>query len=221
MYTDEEIEQFFNKYIKDRNYFETYVAIYKYFMKNETDSDKFNSHHFIPCNFTKELLQEKNRYHAIEKHDELFDVKDNVVKLPIKWHIIAHYCLAMATLREDDVNSFFTLIKDYSKKINDYTFDDVQSLAQTIEENSIPNTIDHYLTQSERKDLYKQTMKENKKRYEEEHKEEIELRKLEMKQKQKENLKKWKEEHKEEIELRKLEMKQKQKEYLNKIRKNK
>ena len=123
MYTDEQIEQFFGKHIKNKNYFGTYVAIYKYFMENETDCDRFNHHHFVPCNITKESLQEKNRYHTIEKHDKLFDVKDNVVKLPIKWHVIAHYCLAMATLREDDINSFFTLVGDYSKPIQNYTFD--------------------------------------------------------------------------------------------------
>jgi len=192
MYTDEQIEQFFDKYIKNKNYFGTYVAIYKYFMENETDSNKFNHHHFVPCNITKESLQEKNRYHTIEKHDKLFDIKDNVVKLPIKWHVIAHYCLAMATLREDDINSFFTLIGDYSKPIQNYTFDDVQNLAQLVEENATPNSINYYVTQSERKELYKEQQKEYKKKWEEEHKDEIEERK----RKQKEYAKKMREEFK-------------------------
>ena len=192
MYTDEQIEQFFSKHIKNKNYFGTYVAIYKYFMENETDSNKFNHHHFVPCNITKEVLQEKNRYHTIEKHDKLFDIKDNVVKLPIKWHVIAHYCLAMATLREDDINSFFTLVGDYSKPIQNYTFFDVQTLAQLVEENAQPNSIDHYITQNERKEMYKEQQKEYKKKWEEEHKDEIEERK----RKQREYAKKMREEFK-------------------------
>ena len=214
MYTDEQIEQFFGKHIKNKNYFGTYVAIYKYFMENETDSNRFNHHHFVPCNITKESLQEKNRYHTIEKHDKLFDIKDNVVKLPIKWHVIAHYCLAMATLREDDINSFFTLVGDYSKPIQNYTFDDVQNLAQLVEENAQSNSIDHYITLSERKELYKQTAKDNKEKYIEEHKEEIEQKKEEFKQKQKENRELWKKEHADEIEERK----RKQREYAKKMR---
>lgn len=192
MYTDEQIEQFFDKYIKNKNYFRIYVAIYKYFMENETNSDRFNHHHFVPCNITKESLQEKNRYHTIEKHDKLFDVKNNVVKLPIKWHVIAHYCLAMATLREDDINSFFTLVGDYSKPIQNYTFDDVQNLAQLVEENAQPNSIDHYVTQSKRKEMYKEQQKEYKKKWEEVHKDDIEERK----RKQREYAKKMKEEFK-------------------------
>ena len=192
MYTDEQIDQFFGKHIKNKNYFGTYVAIYKYFMENETDNNKFNHHHFVPCNITKESLQEKNRYHTIEKHDKLFDIKDNVVKLPIKWHVIAHYCLAMATLREDDINSFFTLVGDYSKPIQNYTFDDVQTLAQLVEENAQPNSINHYVTQNERKELYKEQQKEYKKKWEEEHADEIEERK----RKQREYVKKMREEFK-------------------------
>lgn len=192
MYTDEQMEQFFDKHIKNKNYFGTYVAIYKYFMENETDSNRFNHHHFVPCNITKECLQEKNRYHTIEKHDKLFDIKDNVVKLPIKWHVIAHYCLAMATLREDDINSFFTLVGDYSKPIQNYTFFDVQTLAQLVEENAQPNSIDHYVTQSERKEMYKEQQKEYKKKWEEEHADEIEERK----RKQREYVKKMREEFK-------------------------
>lgn len=192
MYTDEQIERFFGKHIKNKNYFGTYVAIYKYFMENETDNNRFNHHHFVPCNITKESLQEKNRYHTIEKHDELFDIKDNVVKLPIKWHVIAHYCLAMATLREDDINSFFTLVGDYSKPIQNYTFFDVQTLAQLVEENAQLNSIDHYVTQSERKELYKEQQKEYKKKWKEEHADEIEERK----RKQREYAKKMREEFK-------------------------
>lgn len=191
-FTDEQIEKFFEKYIINKNYFATYIAIYKYYKENETiNCDKFNHHHFVPINYGKEILNEKNRYHTIEKHDEIFNIKDNVVKLPIKWHVIAHYCLAMATLREDDVNSFFTLVGDYSKPIKSYTFDDVLELAQLIEENAEPNKIDHYMTLSEHKEYYKQKQKEYNKRWIEEHKEEIERKKREYKEKQKEYRKKF------------------------------
>lgn len=192
MYTDEQIKDMFYEYIKDYDYFTRYTNIYKYYKTNDCESNKYNFHHFVPCNFTKESLQEKNRYHTIEKHDELYDIKDNVVKLPIKWHVIAHYCLAMATLREDDINSFFTLIGDYSKPIEKYTFNDVQTLAQLVEENALPNTIDHYVTQSERKEMYKVQQKEYKEKWKEEHKEEIEERK----RKQREYAKQKKQEYK-------------------------
>ena len=180
MYTDEQIEQMFGKYIKNEYYFKTYVNIYRYFMENETDCDKFNHHHFYPSFLRKIENQDnvlKNRYHTIEKLDKEYDIKDNVVKLPIRWHVISHYCLGMTLQTTDAINSFFTLVDDYSKPIEEYTFNDVQTLAQLVEENALPNTIDCYVTQSERKEMYKVQQKEYKEKWKEEHKEEIEERK--------------------------------------------
>lgn len=177
MYNDEEIEKLFENHIVDETYFKKYVDIYKYFKINETKDDRFNFHHFFPVNYGKEILNEKNRYHTIKKHDEFYAIENNVVKLPIKWHIIAHYILAKATFRKDDINSFFTLIGNYDRNIESYSFNEVESLAELIEENSLPNQIDHYVTQSERKEMYKEQQKVYKEKWKEEHKDEIEERK--------------------------------------------
>lgn len=192
MYNDEEIEKLFENHIVDETYFKKYVDIYKYFKINETKDDRFNFHHFFPVNYGKEILNEKNRYHTIKKHDEFYVIENNVVKLPIKWHIIAHYILAKATFRKDDINSFFTLIGNYDRNIESYSFNEVESLAELIEENTEPNQIDHYVTQSERKEMYKEQQKAYKEKWNEEHKDEIE----EHKRQQREYAKKMREEFK-------------------------
>jgi hypothetical protein len=224
MYTDEQIEELFkNKYNlfdpQCKQYLDAYINIYKQSFINPCQSDKYNFHHFFPSFIYKQIIGEKNRYHTIEKLDEMYKPNDNVCKLRILYHILAHYYLAMAlkgTMYEFDANNvFFTLIGDYSRKIETYTFDEVKEIGRLIEENALPNQIDHYVTQSERKELCKQSVKENKEKYMEEHKDEIEQKKLEFKQKQKEYKKQWEERHKEEIEERK----RKQKEYIKNIKK--
>lgn len=223
MYTDKQIaEMFKNKYnksdIKYSEYFNAYVNIYKQSFIRPCKSDKYNFHHFFPSFLYRDSIGAKNRYHTIEILDENYSPNDNVCKLRVLYHILAHYYLAMSmqgTVYEiDSTNAFYTLIGDYSRKINSYSLEEVIELGRLIEENSVPNTIDHYITMSERKELYKQTAKENKKKYEEEHKYEIELKKQELKQKQKENRERWKEEHKEEIE----EKKKKQREFAKMMR---
>ena len=216
MYTDEEIKNIFNGHILNKDYFERYVNIYKYYKTHDCDSDKFAHHHFYPVNYTRELLKRKNRYWTIEEHDNQYDIENNIVKIPIKWHVIAHFCLAMASLRTDDINSFYTLIGNFDKNIYLYSFDEVQEIAQLVEENSQPNMIEHYLTQKERKDMYKQTAKEYKEKYILEHKEEIKQKKQEYKNKLKEYNEQWKKEHKEEID----EIKRKQKEFMKKLKEN-
>ena len=71
------------------------------------------------------MIGEKNRYHTIEKLDETFKPNDNVCKLRILYHVLAHYYLAMAlrgTLYEyDSLNAFCTLINDYSRPLSSYT----------------------------------------------------------------------------------------------------
>ena len=230
MYTDEQINDMFkDKYNtidpKCKEYFDAYVNIYKQSFIQPVKSDKFHHHHFMPSFIYKQEIGSKNRYHTIEKLDEIYKPKDNVCKLRILYHVLAHYYFAMCmkgTVYEfDSNNAFFTLIGDYSRELNSYTFEEVKEIGRLVEENSLPNTIDHYVTLSERKELYKQTAKENKENFEKEHKEEIEQRKLENKQKQKEYKNKWNEEHKEEIEKRKQEykeyMKKKRQEYKEKL----
>jgi hypothetical protein len=214
MYNDEEIEKLFENHIVDETYFKKYVDIYKYFKINETKDDRFNFHHFFPVNYGKEILNEKNRYHTIKKHDEFYAIENNVVKLPIKWHIIAHYILAKATFRKDDINSFFTLIGNYDRNIESYSFNEVESLAELIEENSEPNQTEHYMTQSETKEYLKQKQKDYMEDWAEKHEEEILRNEEFIKQKRKESQKKWKEEHKDEIEERKRQ----QREYAKQMR---
>lgn len=201
MYTDEQItEMFKDKYntidSQCKEYLDAYINIYKQSFIRPCESDKFNHHHFFPSFIFKQLIGEKNRYHTIEKLDESYKPCDNVCKLRILYHVLAHYYLALAmkgTVYEFDANNaFYKLVGNYLKNINDYTLEEVKELGKLIEENAQPNSIDHYVTQSERKELYKEQQKEYKKKWEEEHADEIEERK----RKQREYAKKMREEFK-------------------------
>ena len=185
MYTDEQIDELFkNKIPQDKEsqtYFNAYINIYKCSFTRPTKSDKYNFHHLYCSFLAKSDWGEKNRYHTIERLDEVYKPNDNVCKLRILYHIIAHWCLGMALrntmFAQDARNAFFTLIGDYSRNIESYTFDEVKELGRLVEENSEPNQIDHYVTQNERKDMYKEQQKAYKEKWKEEHKDEIEERK--------------------------------------------
>ena len=90
----------------------------------------------------------------------------------------------------------YTLINDYSRNINSYTLEEVKELGRLLEENTLPNTIDHYITQSERKEMYKQQQKEYKEKWKEEHKEEIELYKQKQKEYARQKRQEWKNKNK-------------------------
>lgn len=183
MYTDEQIEEIFkDKYNlfdpQCKQYLDAYINIYKQSFINPCKSDKFHHHHFFPSFIYKQIIGEKNRYHTIEKLDETFKPNDNVCKLRILYHVLAHYYLAMAlsgTIYEyDSLNAFCTLINDYSRPLSSYTLDEIKEIGRLIEENAQPNSIDHYVTQSERKEMYKEQQKAYKEKWNEEHKDEIE-----------------------------------------------
>ena len=224
MYTDEQIEEIF----KDRynlfdpqckQYLDAYINIYKQSFINPCKSNKFHMHHFFPSFIYKQMIGKKNRYHTIEKLDEAYSPNDNVCKLRILYHVLAHYYLTKAmkgTIYEFDANNaFYTLIGDYSRNIDSYTYEEVNEIGRLIEENAEPNQIDHYMTQSETKEHFKQKQKDYMEDWEEKHEEEILRNKEFMKQKRKESQEKWKEEHKNEIEERKRQ----QREYAKKMRK--
>lgn len=201
MYTDEQINNLFeNRYNKFdphcKQYLDAYINIYKQSFAHPCESDKFNHHHFFPSFIYKQLIGEKNRYHTIEKLDEAYSPNDNVCKLRILYHVLAHWYLGMAlrgTVYEFDAkNAFFTLINNYSRPIESYTMEEVVGLGRLIEENAEPNQIDHYVTQSERKEMYKEQQKAYKEKLKEEHKDEIEERKRQ----QREYAKKMREEFK-------------------------
>ena len=198
-----------------KDYFDTYIHFYKRSFTRPCKSNKFHMHHFFPSFIYKQMIGEKNRYHTIEKLDEAYSPNDNVCKLRILYHVLAHYFLAKAmkgTAYEFDANNaFYTLIGDYSRNIDSYTYEEVKEIGRLIEENVEPNEIDHYMTQSETKEHFKQKQKD----WEEKHEEEILRNKEFMKQKRKESQEKWKEEHKDEIEERKRQ----QREYAKKMRK--
>ena len=186
MYTDEQINEMFkDKYnIIDplcKDYLDAYIHFYKRSFTHPCKSDKFHMHHFFPSFIYKQMIGEKNRYHTIEKLDEAYSPNDNVCKLRILYHVLAHYYLAMAmkgTVYEFDANNaFYTLIGDYSKNIDSYTYEEVNEIGRLIEENAEPNKIDHYVTQSERKEMYKEQQKAYKEKWKEEHKDDIEERK--------------------------------------------
>ncbi len=201
MYTDEHIEEIFkDKYNlfdpQCKQYLDAYINIYKQSFINPCKSDKFHHHHFFPSFIYKQIIGEKNRYHTIEKLDETFKPNNNVCKLRILYHVLAHYYLAMAlrgTVYEyDSLNAFCTLINDYSRPLSSYTLDEIKEIGRLIEENAEPNQIDHYVTQSERKEMYKEQQKAYKEKWNEEHKDEIEERKRQ----QREYAKKMREEFK-------------------------
>ena len=223
MYTDEQIKEMFkNKYntidSQCKEYLDAYINIYKQSFINPCKSDKFHHHHLFPSFIYKQMIGEKNRYHTVEKLDETFKPNDNVCKLRILYHVLAHYYLAMAlrgTVYEyDSLNAFCTLINDYSRPLSSYTYEEVNEIGRLIEENAEPNKIDHYMTQSETKEHFKQKQKDYMEDWEEKHEEEILRNKEFMKQKRKESQEKWKEEHKDEIEERKHQ----QREYAKKMR---
>lgn len=201
MYTDEQIEEMFkDKYNsfdpQCKQYLDAYINIYKQSFINPCKSDKFHHHHLFPSFIYKQIIGEKNRYHTIEKLDETFKPNDNICKLRILYHVLAHYYLAMAlrgTIYEyDSLNAFCTLINDYSRPLSSYTLDEIKEIGRLIEENAEPNQIDHYVTQSERKEMYKEQQKAYKEKWNEEHKDEIE----EHKRQQREYAKKMREEFK-------------------------
>lgn len=201
MYTDKQIEEIFkDKYNlfdpQCKQYLDAYINIYKQSFINPCKSDKFHHHHFFPSFIYKQMIGEKNRYHTIEKLDETFKPNDNVCKLRILYHVLAHYYLAMAlrgTIYEyDSLNAFCTLINDYSRPLFSYTLDEIKEIGRLIEENAEPNQIDHYVTQSERKEMYKEQQKAYKEKWNEEHKDEIEKHKRQ----QREYAKKMREEFK-------------------------
>ena len=215
MYTDEQIEEMFkDKYNlfdpQCKQYLNAYINIYKQSFINPCKSDKFHHHHLFPSFIYKQMIGEKNRYHTIEKLDETFKPNDNVCKLRILYHVLAHYYLAMAlrgTIYEyDSLNAFCTLINDYSRPLSSYTLEEIKEIGRLIEENTAPNQIDHYMTQSETKEYLKQKQKD----YMEDWAEKHEF----IKQKRKEFQEKWKEEHKDEIEERKRQ----QREYAKQMR---
>ena len=201
MYTDDRIDvMFFDKInqsnLECKQYLDAYINIYKQSFINPCKSDKFHHHHLFPSFIYKQMIGEKNRYHTIEKLDETFKPNDNVCKLRILYHVLAHYYLAMAlrgTIYEyDSLNAFCTLINDYSRPLSSYTLEEIKEIGRLIEENAEPNKIDHYVTQSERKEMYKEQQKSYKEKWKEEHKDEIEERKRQ----QREYAKKMREEFK-------------------------
>ena len=201
MYTDEQISEIFkDKYNtidpKCKEYLDAYINIYKQSFINPCKSDKYNHHHFFPSFIYKQMIGEKNRYHTIEKLDEVYSPNDNVCKLRILYHVLAHYYLAKSMVgtvyEHDSLNAFCTLINDYSRPLSSYTLEEVKELGRIIEENAEPNQINHYVTQSERKEMYKKQQREYKEKWNEEHKEEIEERK----RKQREYAKQKREEYK-------------------------
>lgn len=185
MYTDERINEIFkDKYNtidpQCKEYLDAYINIYKQSFINPCKSDKFHHHHFFPSFIYKQMIGEKNRYHTIEKLDEFYKPNDNVCKLRILYHVLAHYYLAMAfkgTVYEFDANNAFcTLINDYSRPLSSYTLEEIKEIGRLIEENAEPNQIDHYVTQSERKEYFKQKQKEYVENWKKEHEEEIKER---------------------------------------------
>ncbi len=203
MYSDERIGEIFKGIVPNdedsKAWFDAYTNIYKQSFLNPTKSDKFNYHHFF-CSFlyktVDDSIEKKNRYHTIDKLDEKYSPLDNVCKLRILCHVLAHYYLGMALRNTewavDARNAFFVLVGDYNRSIESYSLEEVKELGRLVEENSLPNTVNRYMTQSERKEMGKQRAKENRERWKEEHKDEIEERKRKQREWAKKTREEWK-----------------------------
>lgn len=182
MYTKEQLKDLLKERIKDFEQFDKYYAIYQYHFQNNSsiETKKYHFHHCIPVNVTKQNLNKKNRRQVIAEHDNKYNVEDNIVKLPIKWHIVAHYVFALATKNIDDINAFYTLVEDFETNINSYTFDSVVDLAKIIEENAKPNSKKQYMTVEQvkkqikqKQNNYKQELKQKMKPRQEEYKKQL------------------------------------------------
>ena len=155
------------EYIKEKllsyannEYMKKYIEICEFYQKQPTKKDRYEFHHIFPAFLYRVEKNEKNRGKIIDELDKEYTPDDNIVKLPSKFHVIAHYCLGMALKTKESINAFQIFLKDYNTLIENYTIDEVKELAQMYEETSQPNNFDKYLTSKEKENYYKEKQKE-------------------------------------------------------------
>ena len=165
--------------------------------------NKYNYHHLIPVSIYKNIKGLKNRAQAINGADETFTVENNIVKLPIYYHVIAHYYLYKCSnynlnnTAYNDMKRAFLGFMSLDKRADEYSMQEVIACAKDFHNQSQDTISEHYLSQDERKEMTQQYAKQKQQQYLEEHKEEIEQRKLDYKQKQKEYYNQYKAKQKE------------------------
>ena len=176
MYSKEYIKSIIKPISKNWSeaWFNNYYKIIEYFSKHDTCDNKYNFHHVIPVHVSvdENSTTFKRRAQAIAYHDEKYNIIDNVVKLPIKMHVIAHYCLAKATMNKKDINSFMILHGDFTRDFYSMTMHDVEELSNLVHESGFPNSSEHYMTidemkrqQQEYRHEYSKKIRENQKKY--------------------------------------------------------
>lgn len=132
-----------------------YIKICQFYQEHPTKIIRSQYHHIIPVFITRINKNLKNRIQAEQLHDEIYNPQDNVVLLPGKYHLLAHYYLGKAMRTKEAINSFQIFIGDYIESIENYTENQVKELGQMYEDTCQPNKFKQYLTYKEKENFYK------------------------------------------------------------------
>lgn len=154
-----EVLDYFDSLTTDENY-EWIVRYFDTLIKEENETaEKFNKHHIRPC-FSFKDKEHKNRKETQKLADKF---NDNLIKLSIYNHTIAHYCL-WKIFNNWDSKTPFQRMCNKKDLIDNLTENELEEIAKLQENCAKTNR-----TKEERKTYMK---KYNKKRMEE-HKDEI------------------------------------------------
>lgn len=156
-----DFNELFSKHeIANKTALKRYLEICQAFQKIETKDPKYNFHHIYPAFCFKEDIGGKNRDKVIDLLDEAYKPEENVVKIPLKFHLVVHYLLAQALLTEDAVGAFMVLHGDYTRTFSSFTTEEVIRLGEILEEGEIPTKQDRYYTKKEIEEMAKQIQQE-------------------------------------------------------------
>ena len=108
-----EVLDYFDSISTDENY-EWIVKYFDVLMKEENKTaEKFDKHHIVPC----ALLKDEN--HKIRSETVVLanEINENLVKLSVQNHIIAHYCLwKMFPINEDIRRPIYLMLGKINKE---------------------------------------------------------------------------------------------------------
>jgi hypothetical protein len=152
---------------------ENSVWIDKYFKvlsdTSNFDASKYNIHHIIPC-FTF-----KDKTHKIRKETRIFadKIKENLIKLSVYNHILAHYCLWRIFKTNDSKNPVILMCNN--KYIESLTENQIKEIAKLQEEIAKENMTDEEKRMYEKKyrEEHKKKMKIYNENYRKDNKEEL------------------------------------------------
>ena len=127
------------------------VWIDKYFEYLSDESNlsatKYSGHHIIPCFIFKDEIH-KNRKETLSLADK---VENNIIKLSVYNHIIAHYCLWKIFNNEDSRRAVYLMCE--KRNINCLSENEIKEFAKIQEECAKEN-----ITNDERKEYQKKVV---------------------------------------------------------------